>query len=206
MVAHAKLDGLPITSEVTPHHLSFTDARLMDFNPVFKVNPPLRSENDRRGLWKAYFEEVFDAVATDHAPHPKSSKEATLDQASFGMIGLQAAFGAVNAELHRQLSQLEGQTSEPTTLTDQQLLQLIGMFSWRPAKIAQVESQHGGPIIEGRPANIAVIDLGQSWQLGEDQIRSLSSNSPYFVSQLMGKVVFTFVNGKMVVKEGELCH
>lgn len=206
MVAQAKLDGLAVTAEVTPHHLSFTDARLMDFNPIFKVNPPLRSEHDRRGLWKAYFEEVFDAVATDHAPHPRSSKESTLDQASFGMLGLQAAFGAVNAELHRQLELSGSGTSSEPTLSDQQLLQLIGMFSWKPAKIAQIDSLHGGPLVEGRPANLTIVNLGHKWQLVESDIKSLSVNSPYFDSQLMGRVVFTFVNGDLVVKEGELCR
>ncbi len=206
MVAQAKMDGLAITAEVTPHHLNFTDARLMDFNPIFKVNPPLRSENDRRGLWKAYFEEVFDAVATDHAPHPKSSKEATLDQASFGMIGLQAAFGAVNSELYRQLCQAGSENSTETVLTDQQLLQLIGMFTWKPAKIAQIDSRHGGPLVKGRPANITIVNMEHKWQLGEGDIRSLSVNSPYFDHQLMGKVAFTFVNGNLAVKEGELCR
>lgn len=206
MVSLAKSDGLPITAEVTPHHLTFDDRRVMNFDPLFKVNPPLRSAFDREALWKAYLGGVFDAVATDHAPHSDSSKDKTLDEASFGMLGLQAAFGAVAAGLQKT-DQIYGRKStERGDLSEDQLMHLVGSFTWRPAAIAQVGDKHGGPLIKGRPANICVLNPKQRWGLSKEDIKSLSFNSPYFDTELLGKVIYTFVNGEMVVKESQLCR
>lgn len=202
----AKAEGLAITAEVTPHHLTLSEDRLMNFDPVFKVNPPLRSEADRSGLWDAYQRGVFDAVATDHAPHQRESKEAALDEAAFGMIGLQAAFGAVLGELHRQLDIKSDRAKEASSLSDEQLMHLIGLFTWKPARIAQISNVHGGPLKKGSPANIAVLDGKTKWNLTERDLVSRSKNSPYFDTEMVGKVLYTFVNGVMRVNEGELCH
>lgn len=201
MVASAKAEGLPITAEVTPHHLALSDERLSDFNPLFKVNPPLRSEIDRSGLWDALLGNVFDAVATDHAPHANSSKEIPLDQASFGMLGLQSAFGVVLGGLRSRLNLSVGVNSIP----DDVLMQLVGLFTWRPARIAQIDQSHGGPLVKGRPANVTIFDPDYRWLLATEELVSLSKNSPYFDTQLVGKVLYTFVNGDLKVSEGELC-
>lgn len=201
MVASAKAEGLPITAEVTPHHLALSDERLNDFNPLFKVNPPLRSEADRLGLWDALFSDVFDAVATDHAPHANSSKEIPLDQASFGMIGLQSALGALLGGLRNRLNL----GAESESIPDEMLMHLVGLFTWRPARIAQIDHSHGGPLVTGRPANITIFDPNYRWLLANEDLVSLSKNSPYFDTQLVGKVLYTFVNGDMKVSEGELC-
>ncbi len=205
MVQMAKAEGLPITAEVTPHHLVLPDTKLMDFNTVFKVNPPLRSDLDRVGLWKAYFAGVFDAVATDHAPHQKEAKDTTLDAAAFGMIGLQGAFGAVLGELHRQLDLPQNGGRGRSDLSDEQLIHLISLFTWKPARIAQIDEVHGGPLLRAKPANITIFDPKLRWRLGDEDLVSRSRNSPYFDTDLVGKVIYTFVNGEMKLKEGELC-
>lgn len=199
LVRAAKANGLPITAEVTPHHLVFSDRRLMGFDTVFKVNPPLRSESDRLAVWNAFVNGDFDAIATDHAPHQLEAKDTTLDQAAFGMIGLQAALGAVLGELHRQLRPESGM------IPDELLHRLVGSLTWGPAKIAGIDDRHGGPLVTGRPANIAVFDPLAKWRLEESSIVSKSKNSPYFDDGLVGKVMYTFVNGDLRLSEGELC-
>lgn len=205
LVQMAKSDGLEITAEVTPHHLALSDERLSSFDPIFKVNPPLRSQADREGLWKAFSEEVFDAIATDHAPHTHDLKETTLDQAAFGMIGLQSSLGVVLGELHRQLDLPKTKGVDVGSLSDEQLMHLVSMFTWKPARIAGLEAVHGGPIMAGRPANLTIFDPSAKWRLGESDIVSRSTNSPYSDVDLVGKVLYTFVNGEMKLKEGELC-
>lgn len=197
LVAEAKAEGLPISAEVTPHHLTFSDSRLLKFDSVFKVNPPLRSEGDRGSLWEGLKSGVFDAVATDHAPHGRESKDRTLDDAAFGMIGLQAAFGAVLSGLRAR--------SGGEELDREDLVRLIGMFSWKPAEIAGIADAHGGPLVPGAPANVTVFDPRQNWTLGESEIVSKAKNSPYFDTELLGRVAHVFVKGKLKVHEGELC-
>lgn len=202
MVKGAKAEGLPITAEVTPHHLVLSEGRLADFNPIFKVNPPLRSDADRLALWGALNQGTFDAIATDHAPHHKEAKDTTLDQAAFGMIGLESALGAVLGEMQRQVAD---QPVGEGSLSDEQMMHLVGLFTWRPARIAQIDDVHGGPLVVGRPANIAIFDPTFKWRLSETEIVSRSKNSPYFDTDLVGKVLYTFVNGDLKLREGELC-
>ncbi len=202
MVRAAKADGLPVTAEVTPHHLVLSERRLVDFNPIFKVNPPLRSDADRLALWGALGQGTFDAIATDHAPHHKEVKDTTLDQAAFGMIGLESALGAVLGEMQRQGAE---QVVAGGGLPDEQLMKLVGLFTWRPARIAQIDDVHGGPLVAGRPANIAIFDPTLKWRLSETEIVSRSKNSPYFDTDLVGKVLYTFVSGDLKLSEGELC-
>ncbi|TAN19918.1 MAG: dihydroorotase [Actinomycetota bacterium] len=205
MVKAAKAEGLPVTAEVTPHHLVLSDSKLMGFNPVFKVNPPLRSDTDRLGLWRAFQGGVFDAVATDHAPHHKELKDTTIDQAAFGLIGLQASFGAVLGELHRQLDLPQEDGSFSSGLSDEQLVHLVSFFTWKPARIAQIDDIHGCQLVAGKPANITIFDPTARWRLAEADLLSKSQNSPYFDTDLVGKILYTIVNGELKLKEGELC-
>ncbi|NNN18660.1 MAG: dihydroorotase [Acidimicrobiaceae bacterium] len=205
MVKMSKSDGLPITAEVTPHHLVLSDTQLMGFDPVFKVNPPLRSNHDRLGLWDAFDGGVFDAVATDHAPHHKESKDTTLDHAAFGLIGLQTSFAAVLGELHRRLDKQNPEDIDGGGLSDEQLMHLVSLFTWKPARIARIEKMHGCQLVAGQPANITIFDPKARWRLVGTDVVSRSKNSPYFDTDLVGKVLYTFVNGELKLKEGELC-
>jgi dihydroorotase len=140
LVRQAKADGLAVTAEVTPHHLSLTDELLGGFDPLFKVNPPLRTPADIAALQQGLVDGTIDAVATDHAPHPTQDKELPLDQAPPGMLGLETALGVLLAEL------------------DLDLPRVIEVLSSAPARIAGVADRHGGPVAAGRPANLTVFD------------------------------------------------
>ncbi|MGH9296304.1 MAG: dihydroorotase, partial [Acidimicrobiales bacterium] len=142
--AKKKAPRLPITSEAAPHHLLLSDAEVASYDPVFKVNPPLRTEQDVVALRQALAAGVIDAVATDHAPHTADQKELPFDEAPAGMTGLETALSAVHTCLGDSVS----------------LGELFALFSWRPARIAGLDrragGRQGGPIAKGGPANIVV--------------------------------------------------
>ncbi|GIU83609.1 MAG: dihydroorotase [Acidimicrobiales bacterium] len=184
LVKQAKLEGLDVTAEVTPHHLSLLDAELASFDPVFKVNPPLREEPDVQALRSALADGHVDAVATDHAPHPPEEKERPLDEAPPGMTGLETALAAV------------------LTHTDLPLETVVAALSWRPAAIAGLED-HGGPIEPGRPANICVFSPEERWRVEPASTYSLARNNPFVGRTLTGRVRHTVYRGEVVVREGE---
>lgn len=206
LIEMAKSEGLDLTAEVTPHHLVLSDDQLRNFNPIFKVNPPLRSNGDRNALWDALKNGSFDAIATDHAPHLASAKEGTLDKASFGMLGLQTAFGAVFGDYVSRQNIGNSKSSLELGLSDEQLFQLVAMFTWKPARIARIDETHGGPVLAGSKGNIVIFDPHQRYRLSENEIVSMSKNSPYFDTDLQGKILYTFVNGELKVREGALCR
>ncbi|NDC45414.1 MAG: dihydroorotase, partial [Actinobacteria bacterium] len=140
LVRRAKQDGLPVTAEVTPHHLSLTSELLRSFDSTFKVNPPLRTMSDIDALKEGVLDGTIDAIATDHAPHVRREKELPLDQAPPGMIGLETALGVVQAELN---------------LSPERLAQVMSI---NPARIASLPN-HGQYIAQGSPANFCVVDL-----------------------------------------------
>jgi dihydroorotase len=184
LVRAAKAEGLPITAEVTPHHLSLTDEMLMGYDPTFKVNPPLRTRSDIEALKEGLADGTIDALATDHAPHSRESKELPLDQAPPGMLGLQTALGVALAHL------------------DLPLADVLGALSWKPAAIAQIADRHGRPVAVGEPANLTVIDPDQVWQVAPESLASRSRNTPYVGMDLKGRVRHTLFNGDPVVIEG----
>lgn len=184
LVRAAKAEGLPVTAEVTPHHLALTDELLSGFDPLFKVNPPLRTSSDIAALHEGVRDGTIDAIATDHAPHTAETKELPLDQAPPGMLGLETAFGVAHGVL------------------DVPVDQIIGLLSWRPAAIAGVADRHGGPIEVGRQANLAVIDPDVVWQVQPDQLASKSRNTPYVGRSLKGRVRHTVFRGALVVADG----
>jgi dihydroorotase len=185
LVRQAKRDGLPVTAEVTPHHLALDHELLRSFDPVFKVNPPLRSMDDVRALREGLVDGTIDAVATDHAPHPPRDKELPLDQAPPGMLGLEYALGVVNSVVE---------------LTPSRLAEV---FSTNPARIAQIGDCHGVGAVVGSPANLAVVDLAASWQAEDHRSASLSRNVPYRGRTLRGRVRHTILYGRAVVRDGE---
>ena len=185
LVRAAKRDGLPITAEVTPHHLSLDETRLTTFNTVFKVNPPLRSLADIAALRAGIVDGTIDALATDHAPHPRRDKELTLDQAPPGMLGLETALGVALGVL------------------DVSLTQLVRIMSIHPAQIAGVADRHGRDIEPGAPANLVVFDPNATWQVEPETLASKSRNTPYVGMTLRGKVRHTIFNGDITVLHGE---
>ena len=185
LVRAAKRDGLPITAEVTPHHLSLDETRLTTFDTVFKVNPPLRSLADIAALRAGVVDGTIDALATDHAPHPRRDKELTLDQAPPGMLGLETALGVALGVL------------------DVSLTQLVRIMSIHPAQIAGIADRHGRDIEPGAPANLVAFDPNATWQVEPETLASKSRNTPYVGMTLRGKVRHTIFNGDITVLHGE---
>jgi dihydroorotase len=185
LVRAAKAEGLPITAEVTPHHLALQDELLRGFDPVFKVNPPLRTAQDIEALKVGIADGTIDAVATDHAPHAGHTKEQPLDAAPPGMLGLETALGVLNTAV----------TVDPQ--------QIASLMSWAPARIADISARHGRSIAVGEPANIAVWDTTTVWTVSRDDLSSKSRNTPYHGMDLRGRVRHTIFNGELVVRDGK---
>jgi dihydroorotase len=204
LVAAAKAEGLPVSAEVTPHHLTLTDAELADFDPVFKVNPPLRTAADVRALRRACAQGTLDAVATDHAPHPPERKDTPLDAAAPGMAGLQTALAVVLGALcSSPMAGEPGEGNEP----GMDVRDMLGMLSWRPAHIAGLARRQGGdqggPIEAGAPANLCVVDPEAKWTLDEHTNASRSRNTPWWGRVLVGQVRHTVYRGEPVVVDAE---
>lgn len=187
LVRRAKADGLPVSAECTPQHLSLTDDACSGFDPVFKVNPPLRPLADVDALAEALADGTIDAVATDHAPHAAETKSVPFEEAPPGMIGLETALAVV-------FTRLVAPGRVP-------LASVIGALSWRPARIAGL-TDHGGPVAEGRPANLCVFDPGDRWVVDAGAMASRSRNSPFDGWKLDGRVRHTVLDGEPVVVDG----
>jgi dihydroorotase len=184
LVRDAKAEGLNVTAEVTPHHLSLTQELLTTFDPVYKVNPPLRSMKDIQALKVGLLDGTIDAVATDHAPHARRDKELTLDQAPPGMIGLETALGVV------------------LSCVDLDPVKIAAVMSRNPARIAQITEQHGHNIGVGDIAHLCVVDLNAMWQVDPSKMASKSRNTPFVGRQLRGMVRSTMYRGQITVLDG----
>lgn len=187
LVRAAKAEGLPVTAEVTPHHLVLTHASCATYDPVFKVNPPLRTDADVAAVRAALVEGTIDVVATDHAPHPPQAKEQPFDQAPPGMLGLEVALAVVHTELGAQL----GATG------------IVEAMSRRPAEIAGMADQ-GRPVAVGEVANLCVFDPDHTWTVDAEDTASRSRNNPWAGRTLTGAVRHTVVAGDVVVENGRL--
>ena len=185
LVRAAKRDGLAITAEVTPHHLSLTQELLSSYNPVFKVNPPLRSIEDIRALKAGLLDGTIDAIATDHAPHPRRDKEMSLDMAPPGMLGLETALGVVLAEGGCEIQDV------------------VALMSWNPAKIARIDAEHGRDVVAGIKANLCVFDPQLTWSVDPERLASKSINTPYVGRTLRGRVRHTMFKGTATVIDGQ---
>ena len=178
-----------VSAEVTPHHLLLTDAAAEDYDPVNKVNPPLRPEADTLALRRALAEGVVDCVATDHAPHAVEAKDCEWASARPGMLGLQTALSVVAATM------LDG-----------------GLLDWRgvarvcseaPARIAGLADQ-GRPIAPGEPANLTLVDPAARWTVRGAELASLADNTPYEGMELPVSVVHTMLRGRWTVRDGKV--
>ncbi len=185
LVRDAKAEGLPVSAEATPHHLSLTDEAVAGYDPVFKVNPPLRPRADVEGVRAGLGDGTIDAIATDHAPHPQEDKERPFDQAPPGMLGLETALAVALTEL------------------DLPMERILALMSWRPARIAGLEGTHGGPVAEGCPAHLCVVDPAAVWVVEPGRLASRSRNTPYAGRKLTGRVRHTILAGEAVVVDGE---
>ena len=191
LVRFAKSRGINVTAEVTPHHLLLTDDLVSNYDPVFKVNPPLRTEKDVLALRKGLADGTIDIVGTDHAPHPTEDKDCEWQSAAFGMVGLETALSVVaKAMIETKLMDWAG---------------LVNRMSIAPAKIAGYAS-HGQAIGVGAPANLTVIDTEAKWIVDRNRLASKSKNTPFEGMQLPGQVVHTFLRGKQVLNGGEIVN
>ncbi len=188
LVAAGRRRGLRVSADVTPHHLSLCDEDLVSFDTAFKVNPPLRTAEDRDALRTGLAAGHLDAVATDHAPHADEDKEQEFDQSPPGTLGLETALAVVLTEL-----------VEPGILS---LSQAIERMSTTPARILGLE-EHGGPVTPGRPANLVVFDPDAEWTVGERPFFSKARNSAFAGRRVKGRVLHTVLRGTFVVREGE---
>ncbi|AZI57468.1 dihydroorotase [Nakamurella antarctica] len=189
IVAAAKARGTKVTAEVTPHHLLLTDQAAVGYDPVFKVNPPLRTSPDIDALRRGLARGTIDIVATDHAPHAIQDKECEWDQASPGMLGLQTALSIV-----------------VLTMVEPGLLDWRGVarvMSEAPATIG-VLAGHGRPIAVGEPANLVLVDAKAHWTVRGSDLASLSRNTPYEGMELPAPVMATFLRGRPTVLNGQL--
>ena len=187
IIRWAKARGIDVTAEVTPHHLLLTDDLASSYDPVYKVNPPLRTESDVHALREALADGTIDIVATDHAPHPTEAKECEWQEAAFGMLGLETALSIVQ------------KTMVDTGLIN--WLQVADRMSVAPARIGGYEN-HGQPLVAGSVANLVVINPTQKWTVDRDLVLSKSSNTPYHGHELPGVVTHTFFKGAATYSNG----
>ncbi|MCB1014137.1 MAG: dihydroorotase [Acidimicrobiales bacterium] len=185
LVREAKRRGLAVTAEATTHHFTLTDAEVASYDPLYKVNPPLRPDADVAAVRAGLADGAVDAIATDHAPHTQEAKEQAFDEAPPGMLGLETALALALTEL------------------DLPIEQVLALLSWQPAAIAGLSDQHGGPVAVGRPANLCVVDPTETWTVEPTASASRSRNNPYAGRTLTGRVRHTFLFGEPVVLEGD---
>jgi dihydroorotase len=189
LLRFAKSRGINVTAEVTPHHLLLTDELVSNYDPVFKVNPPLRTEQDVMALRAGLADGTIDIVGTDHAPHPTEDKDCEWQSAAFGMVGLETALSVVVK------SMIETKLMSWSDLVDR--------MSIAPARIAGY-SNHGRNIAVGAPANLTIIDTSSNWIVDRNRLASKSKNTPFQAMSLPARVLHTFFNGNLVLKDSEL--
>ncbi len=198
LVRSAKAEGLSVTAEAAPHHFTLTVAATAGYDPVFKVNPPLRTEADVAAVRVGLADGTIDAIATDHAPHPPEAKDAPFDEAPPGMLGLETALALGLTELVGPGGDAEG-GPDPCLSVEA----LLALLSWQPARIAGLVGEQGGPVEVARPANLCVIDPHAPWVVEPERLASRSRNSPYPGRKLTGRVRHTLLRGEPVVIDGE---
>jgi dihydroorotase len=189
-IANAKKRGIRITAEATPHHFTLTEEMAKEIGPNAKVNPPLRSRDDVEAIKQGLADGTIDIIASDHAPHSPEEKNLPWNQAPFGIIGLETTLGLVLTHLVK-----------PGILT---LNQAIEKMTFLPAKIFGLLEDGIGTFVEGKEANITIIDLDKKWNVDVKQFYSKSRNCPFNGWELQGKAVATIVGNRIVMKDEEL--
>jgi dihydroorotase len=182
LVRAAKAKGLRVTAEAAPHHFTLTHAEVASYDPVFKVNPPLRTDADVDAVRAGLADGTIDAIATDHAPHAQELKEAPFDEAPCGMLGLESALSLALTQLGLPIERV------------------LALLSWQPARIAGIET---GAVEAGRTASLCVVDPTLQWTVDPQRLASRSRNTPYAGREMTGKVRHTIYKGEAVVIDGE---
>jgi dihydroorotase len=186
LIRKAKKEGVGVTCETCPHYFMFNDTVLENYDANYKVNPPIRSEEDRRAILEGLRDGTIDCIATDHAPHSQAEKELEFAAAPFGMIGLETALSLVIM----QLVNVEKFTWQ----------EVLPKLTVNPARIIKVAS---GVLKQGAVADITVINPEVKWRYVPDKVRSRSRNSPYLKKELTGRAEYTIVNGELKYAAGD---
>ena len=187
IIRWAKAQGMKVTAEVTPHHLLLTDETAESYDPIYKVNPPLRTAEDVEALRAALVDGTIDIIGTDHAPHPVETKECEWQSAAFGMVGLETAFPILYSTLIKTGRISWARAAE--------------VMSSKPAAIAKYEN-HGRPIAVGEPANLTLVNPEGVMVVDRALLASKSKNTPFHGMEFAGTVVATFFNGQITHKVG----
>jgi dihydroorotase len=187
LVREAKARGVRVSAEASPQHFTLTDESCASFDPVFKMNPPLRTARDVEGVIAGLVDGTITAIATDHAPHAPETKAVPFEEAPPGMLGTETALAVA-------ITQLVETGRLP-------LASVLALLSWQPARIAGL-TEHGGPVAAGRPAHLCVIDPGATWVVDATRLASRSRNSPFDGWKLTGRVRHTICRGEPVVIDG----
>ncbi|HEU4397616.1 MAG TPA: dihydroorotase [Actinomycetota bacterium] len=188
LVRAAKAGGVRVTAEAAPHHFTLTDDAVRSYDPVFKVNPPLREKTDVEAVRQGLADGTLDAIATDHAPHAREDKEVEWSAAPPGMLGLETALGLAVAEL-----------VGPGYL---ELPAAIERLTAGPARCRRLPG-HGGPVTPGAPANLTVLDPAARWTVDRARLASRARNTPFHGRELTGRVVHTLLRGAFTVRDGK---
>ena len=189
LIRWAKQRGIQVTAEVTPHHLLLTDELVENYDPIYKVNPPLRTHKDVQALREGLAEGVIDIVATDHAPHPSEDKDCEFQAGAFGVVGLETALSVVVKTMIE---------TKLMTWSD-----LIDRMSAAPARIAGYKNQ-GNEIAVGKSANLILVDVEKSWNVDRDKLKSKSKNTPFNGMQLPSVITDVFHNGDHVLQASQV--
>ncbi|QCB28513.1 dihydroorotase [Corynebacterium endometrii] len=184
----AKAQGIPLTAEVTPHHLLLTDDKLRTYDGVFRVNPPLREEHDTLALRDALLDGTIDCVATDHAPHGSEDKCVEFENAKPGMLGLETSLAVI------------ARIFVASGLADWRFIARV--MSERPAEITQLPD-HGRPIAVGEPANLTIVDPEAAWVSDNDSLESKASNNPFNGEEFGAQVTHTILRGRVTYQRAE---
>ena len=183
LIRNAKQDGVKVTAEAAPHHFTLTDEVVRTFNTNYRVNPPLRGEEDRDAIIRGLKDGTLDCIATDHAPHTRDDKDQEFDQAPCGMVGLETSVGVTLTELvHKK------------KITASRMVELMSV---NPARILKVA---GGTLKSGSPADVTVINPDLNWTVDSSRFLSKGRNTPFEGKKLKGKAVATLVAGQVVFK------
>jgi dihydroorotase len=182
-VGAAKAAGVRISAEATPHHLTLTDEEVRSLDARFKMNPPLRSEEDRQALVAGLRDGTIDCIGTDHAPHAEEEKEVPFEQAAMGVTGLETAFSVLHTELV-----LPGQIE-------------LGLLVSKLGAGAELFDLERPTLAPGSAANVALCDLGAAWTVGEDGYESRSANSCFAGRRLQGRVLMTIAAGRVAFRQ-----
>ena len=184
----AKEQDIPLTAEVTPHHLLMTDDKLRTYDGLFRVNPPLREQRDTAALREALLNGTIDCVATDHAPHGSEDKCVEFEHAKPGMLGLETSLPIIS------------QVFVESGLADWRFVAKV--MSERPAEILRLADQ-GRPIAEGEPANLVLVDPGAAWTVEGEKLRSKASNTPYEGTEFATSIALTMLRGEVTYRADE---